>query len=62
MKKIKISVVLSEEEAYNALRAYIESQAGVVMPDMNSVTMTEQEDYTMLLEWESSSSKLAETE
>jgi hypothetical protein len=62
MKKIKISVVLSEEEAYNALRAYIESQAGVVMPDMNSVTMTEQEDHTMLLEWESSSSKLAETE
>lgn len=61
MKKIKISVVLSEEEAYNALRAYIESQAGVVMPDMKSVTMTEQEDHTMLIEWESSS-KLAETE
>jgi hypothetical protein len=54
MKKIKISVVLSEEEAYKALRAYIESQVGLSMPNnMESVTMTEQEDHTMLLEWES---------
>jgi hypothetical protein len=63
MKKVKISVVLSEQEAYKALRAYIESQVGLAMPDnMESVTMTEQEDHTMLLEWESSSSKLAKTE
>jgi hypothetical protein len=59
MKKIKISVVLSEEEAYKALRVYIESQTGMVMPDdMKSVTMTEQEDHTMLLEWESSNTGL----
>jgi len=63
MKKIKISVVLSEQEAYNALRAYIESQVGLAMPDdIESVTMIEQEDHTMLLEWESISSKLAKTE
>ena len=59
MKKVKISVVLSEEEAYKALRAYIESQVGLSMPNnMESVTMTEQEDHTMLLEWESSNTGL----
>jgi hypothetical protein len=59
MKKVKISVVLSEQEAYKALRAYIESQVGLSMPnDMESVTMTEQEDHTMLLEWESSNTEL----
>ena len=59
MKKVKISVVLSEQEAYKALRAYIESQVGLAMPDnMESVTMTEQEDHTMLLEWESSNTGL----
>ena len=62
MKKIKVSISLTEQEAYEALRCYVESQFGVVMPaDIKSITMHER-DSSVTLEWESSNTELVQRE
>jgi len=59
MKKIKISISLTEQEAYEALRCYIESHYGVVMPDdIQSITMHERDNKSVILEWETSNTEL----
>ena len=61
MKKIKISISLTEQETYEALRCYVESQYGVVMPDdIKSITMHERDGNTVILEWESSNTALVQ--
>lgn len=61
MKKIKISISLTEQETYEALRCYVESHYGVVMPsDIKSITMHERDSNTVVLEWESSNTELVQ--
>lgn len=59
MKKIKISISLTEQETYEALRCYVESQFGVLMPaDIKSIIMHERDGKSVILEWESSNTEL----